>query len=548
MGQARKGKWAPMRDPTQAGPPGRSDRLRALQHLVYSGAVLRLFPMLAACLALLTPGTAPLAQPKPEPAPASSIRLVIDGEPAHLNPLLDPDLWGHRLTHDLVCEPLLRRLDSPQGPRYEGVLAERFRLDRDGRGLDLWLRKGVRFHDGRPLSAYDVQLSLQMVLASEHSAPQTRGLLRDVARVVMTGRDSLHLDLRRGSGQILDALAELSIVPAAHFPDGRLTQKPWNRKPVCTGPYRLVEWKRGSHLTLRQFAGYWGPPPRTEELRILFAPDAARGLQLLRNGQAEGLLRVPLRYLPDLIQPAVERGRWHKLELPASQLVALVWNGRHPLLGQAAVRRALAGLLDRGKLLRDARLGLGSLEVLWPAQGKLSLDEAGVQLDAVQLTRAAPGSLRLWQGRPLALKLLLPQGSAELLDLATRIIETLTPVGIKVEAEPVELSALLGRLRRGAFDLALTGWGWTGSDRLFDPEPLLRLAYPDSHPLWQTLTGKLAEWHHGGDPQPLGEVWQREEPLTLLYRPRQLLVHQPGLRLPPRADFVDLRAAHLTTP
>ncbi|HNI61746.1 MAG TPA: hypothetical protein PKW11_17530, partial [Pseudomonadota bacterium] len=39
-------------------------------------------------------------------APASTIRLVIDGEPAHLNPLLEPDLWGHRIAHDLVCEPL----------------------------------------------------------------------------------------------------------------------------------------------------------------------------------------------------------------------------------------------------------------------------------------------------------------------------------------------------------------------------------------------------------------------------------------------------------
>ena len=105
----------------------------------------------------------------------AALRLVIDGEPAHLNPLLDPDLWGHRIVHDLICEPLLRRVEGASGPTYEGVLAERFRLDRDGRGLDLWLRKGVHFHDGRPLSAYDVQLSLQMVLASEHSAPQPKG-------------------------------------------------------------------------------------------------------------------------------------------------------------------------------------------------------------------------------------------------------------------------------------------------------------------------------------------------------------------------------------
>ena len=478
----------------------------------------------------------------------SVVRLVIDGEPSHLNPLLDPDLWGHRIAHDLICEPLLRRVETAAGPTYEGVLAERFRLDRDGRGLDLWLRKGVRFHDGRALSAYDVQLSLQMVLASEHAAPQTRSLLRDVARVTISGKESIHLDLRRGTTQILDALSELSIVPSSHFPDGRLTQKPWNRKPVCTGPYRLVEWKRGSHLVLRQFAGYWGSAPKTEELRFVIALDSAQGLQRLRNGQAEALLRVPLRYLPDLIAPAVERGRWHKQELLASQLVALVWNGRHPLLGQAVVRRALASLLDRQKLLRDARLGLGSLDVLLPAQSKLAVEQAGALLDGVGFARAAPGSARLWQGRPLTLKLLLPQGAAELSDLATRLVESLAPVGIKVEPETLELGALLGRLRRGGFELALLGWGWTGSDRLFDPEPLLHFAYPDNHPLWSSLGTRLSDWQHSGDPRTLAEVWSREEPLTLLYRPRQLLLHQPGLVAPPKADFLDLRQIHLTTP
>ena len=480
-------------------------------------------------------------------APGSTIRLVIDGEPAHLNPLLEPDLWGHRIAHDLVCEPLIRRVETPSGPSYEGVLAERFRLDRDGRGLDLWLRKGVRFHDGRPLGAYDVQLSLQMVLASEHNAPQTRSLLRDVARIVKNGNESIHIDLRRGSTQILDALSELSIVPSSHFPDGRLVQKPWNRKPVCTGPYRLTEWKRGSHITLQKFAGYWGSPPGADELRFVISSDSAKGLQLLRHGQAEGLLRVPLRYLPDLVQPAIDRGRWQKLDPLANQIVGLLWNGRHPLLGQASVRRALASLLDRQKLLRDARMGQGSLDVLIQPAPRLTAAESAALLDAVA-PRAAPGSVRLWQGRPLLVKLLIPQGSTELVDLATRLGEALTQAGIKLEPDVQDMSSLLAKLRRGSFDAALIGWGFTGSDRLFDPEPLLHLAFPDGHPLWQSLSGKLSDWQHSGDSRALSEVWQREEPLTLLYRPRQLLLLQPSVRAQIKGDFVDLRMLQLAGP
>jgi ABC-type oligopeptide transport system substrate-binding subunit len=256
-----------------------------------------------------------------------------------------------------------------------------------------------------------------------------------------------------------------------------------------SAPDRIAWWNGSAAVTwcCRSMLGTGVHRRRPTSCGLIIAPDSARGLQLLRNGQAEALLRVPLRYLPDLVQPAVDRGRWQKLEPLASQLVSVVWNGRHPLLGQAAVRRALGALLDRQKLLRDARMGLGSLDVLLQPAPKLLPIEAGLLLDAAQVLRAAPGSARLWQGRPLLLKLLVPQGSQELTDLATRIAESLAQAGIKVEPEVVELSALLARLRRGAFDAALLGWGWTGSDRLFDPEPLLHYAYPDSHPLWQSL-------------------------------------------------------------
>ena len=59
----------------------------------------------------------------------SVVRLSIDGEPGHLNPDIDPDRWGFRLSHDLVYEPLVRAL--PDGT-YAPVLADRFSVDPGG--------------------------------------------------------------------------------------------------------------------------------------------------------------------------------------------------------------------------------------------------------------------------------------------------------------------------------------------------------------------------------------------------------------------------------
>jgi peptide/nickel transport system substrate-binding protein len=443
--------------------------------------------------------------------------------------------------------------------RFEGVLAERFRLEPDGQGIDLWVRKGVRFHDGHPLTAYDVRMTLEMVMQSPQSAPRTQALLSDVLRVTMIGKDIVHLDLRRPTGpthSILTALSEIDILPASQFPNGKLAYQPFNRRPVCTGPFRLIEWKRGSHLLLRRSPTYWGAPPATDELRLLIAPDGARGLAHLRQGEAELLLRVAPRYLADQVEPAVQRGRWQKLELDANQLVALVWNGRHPALGSASVRRALATSIDRLRLVREVRSGLGT-----PVSGPLlaadrvadpgasspvagaALSAAGALLDQAGMTRMSPGGPRQFQGRPLSVRALVPAGSTELAEASRRIGEALARAGVKWETEVVDLPTLVARMRRGSFEAALLAWSWSGSDSDLDLEPLLRFALPDQHPGLAELLGAL----HARP--PAGSVlWEREQAVTLLYRTRQLSLLSPAIRplpLPTTADALDLRRIYL---
>lgn len=536
-------------------------------------------PSSAAAAAVPTVPTAGAAGAPP--VGTGPLRLVIDAEPQHLNPTLDPDLWGYRIAHDVICEPLVRprrpgssaaTLGGSQGlEQYEGVLAERIRVDGDGRGIDIWVRRGVRFHDGRPLTAFDVRATLEMVLHAGQSAPRTQALLQDVTRLAVVDKDVVHVDLRRPARAFLAALAEIDILPAAHFPGGKMLYQPFNRRPICTGPFRLAEWKRGSHITLRRAPGYWGPQPASEELQFLIAVDGARALSHLRQGEADGVLRISPRYLGAQVEPATQRGRWIAVERPANQLVALVWNGRHSVAGQAQVRRALSGLLDRERLVREVRAGLGapvalpplspgpqgtrrSGAALTPAQAEALLDEAG-------LLRLAPGGPRSVMGRPLRLRVLVPAGSQELAEAARRLAEPAARVGLKLEAEVLDLADLLGRVRRGAFELALLAWAWTGSERELDLAPLLRIGIPETSPLLTELAPLLVRARDGELDAVSGRleaIWQREEPVTLLYRPRQIFLFTPGVRAlvdpdpaAPRepsflGDFLNLRELFLS--
>lgn len=482
-----------------------------------------------------------------EELPTDRVARLVAVEPTHLNPLFQPDVWAYRIAHDLICEPLVRRTEHDARVEYQPVLAERFRLDREGRTLDVWLRKGVRFHDGRPLHSYDVQLSLQMVLAQAEGT-ETRSLLRNVQKITRTGPDTLRFTLRFGNAQILDALSELSIVPAAYFPDGRLPQKPFHRKPVCTGPFRFVEWKRNQQVVLRRNPVYWGSAPPLDELRFLFAADAAKAFHLFRSGQADALLRVPLRYIPELVEPAVARGRFAKLVPEAKQVVTLVYNGRRPLLSLAAVRQALAGFLDPQTLVREVRHGLGSFEMPLPRPARFTQPQAEKVLDDQKISRAAPGSARLWNGRLVVFKLLFPSHSPELRDLAARCAAAFDKLGIQTVPEAIEPAVFLSRLRQGGFDLALLAWNYTGSDRLFDPGPLLNLAYPAQHPIWNTLASKLLPWQNGVDAEGLRSLWQIEQPITLLYRTQQLVLVRPGVTAENRNGFLDFRTLSLANP
>ena len=66
-----------------------------------------------------------------------------------------------------------------------------------------------------------------------------------------------------------------------------------NERPVGTGPWKLVEWKRKNHMRFERNERYWGAPPQMKRLRFVVIPEAAARIAALRAGQVGLIEAVP---------------------------------------------------------------------------------------------------------------------------------------------------------------------------------------------------------------------------------------------------------------
>src|ERR1700724_1563338 len=322
---------------------------------------------------------------RPAPAPARPLRIALHSDPL----TLDPHLRNEALTYSVM-----RNL-------YEGLTAFDAEM-RIGPALaaswenpnDLtWvfhLRPGVRFHDGRELTADDVVWSIERARTLPASGFGSYVVAVDQVRA--RDRHTVELTTRRPYAILLNKLAFVLIVPAGSPPE--------IRQPVGTGPYRLVSYQPGVRLALRSFDGYWGgasaliQEPGAENFQRLRATPRCRVLEqesltvvfLLLKTQRPPLSDVRVRRAIHLaldrpaLVAAVLRAEGH----PVGQMVGRSVFGYAPDIAPpprdlAAARRLLAQAGYRGGIDLDLefRPGRQATEIRRP------LAEAGIRLRLV---------------------------------------------------------------------------------------------------------------------------------------------------------------------
>jgi len=412
-----------------------------------------------------------------------TLNFLIESMPVNLDPRVGTDansqyldglIFSSLVAHDAemnIVPDLAERWETPDPLTYV-----------------LHLRRGVKFHDGRPLTSADVKYTFATILNGDVKTPK-RGTYRMVASVETPDDATIVFHLREPYASFLWNLTRpgVGIVPQGS------TVAENSQHPNGTGPFRFVSATADEDVVLERNSNYFGwsktagdahpvmPGAKTDMVRIsLPERDHANGGSDAATGLVE---KVRFRVVPDAIVRALElrKGTADLLmngltadmsvtlakeglvaeEQPGTMLGYIAFNFDDPILAHREVRQALAYATDRTTLIRYLMHGQArpASSLLPPNHWANEPDVKQYGFDPAQAERLldAAGFPRGVDGVRFHLEL---KSSTE--ESARLLCEALADewkrVGIQIDLRPLEFATFYADIVRGSFQLYTHRW------------------------------------------------------------------------------------------
>jgi len=421
-------------------------------------------------------GKLPLEVNQGTPVSGGTLTVRLYSEPLGLNRLHDEQKEGLmvRYTVGPIYETLFE-LDREDHPRYRmrPLLAESYEESANRLTQTIQLRKGVKFHNGEPMTSRDVKAVMDALMNPKNPTRSFSSSFTDLAgyeapndhTFVIKWKKPYYLGFRTFA-------TALPIMPASAL-RGEFDSLEINRVPTGTGPFKFIGWEPGKGISLVRNDDYWGKKPYLDRLDFRFVKDDSVATQMFEHGDFDLMVAI---------QPSV----WRALEKPEAKNAWAVknynriyfvdynyswigWNEERPFFSDWRVRVALGMLIPYDEVFQEIDLRL-EIPTSCPFYSESPYCDPDVQRlaynpEAAKKLLAEAGwvdtngdGVRDKGGIPFKFTLVTRVYSVRLNKIAELLRDEFRKVGIQMEIERADNVTLKERRLKHQFDALAMNW------------------------------------------------------------------------------------------
>ncbi len=426
---------------------------------------------------------------------SSTLHLAISASPSRLNPLLATDSASGEISNWLFNG--LFKYDK--NGKIVCDLAKRYRFI-DNRHLQIWLKEGVKWHDGKPFSAEDVIFTYKLATSPKIFTPYADEF-RYVEDVKKIDDHTIIVTYKKPYFKALQTWM-LGIVPKHILQNDKdVMTSNFNRHPIGTGPYKLKKFDVSGDIILEANDDYFEHRPFIDRLHYHFLPDPSTQFLMLKSYKLDVGGLSPLQYERQIGADFTKH--YSIFEMPSHGYTYLGFNLTLKKFQDPRIRQAIDMAIDKQELVdilffSHARVCTGPFmpgsfafnpnvkpTPYNPQKAKKLLQEVGYTEDhplEFEIATNSNNSIRMY---------------------AAQIIQyQLAKIGVKVKIKAMEWQAFLNTVvmpRR--FETVLLGWG-------------LGLT-PDAYSIWHSDARKKSGFNFIGYANPQVDRLIKEAEVTI---------------------------------
>lgn len=428
---------------------------RLMKQRVFTASTTAILICIIVILAGLTGGCR-----RPGP-PRDTIVISLSADPLYLNPVLASEMISIQVNGFIFNSLLKFNADL----ELTGDLAESWTTSEDGKVWTFSLRHDVRWHDGVPFTARDVQFTFEK-LFDPATSTYNRGLFQidgTNPQIRVIDEHCIQFILPKPFAPFITNLAQMGIIPAHLLKDGDINRCDFNWHPIGTGPFKFKKWDASEKIYLVANPDYFNGPPRLGGILFLIIPSAESRRIALMTGtiDASNLSTEDIRVLKK--KDNINLYSWSQFSY-----YYLGFDLTRKLFQDRNVRQAINYAIDKKNIVNavlqgTARAATGPIPLAsWAYTDKVEMynynpDRARQLLRSSGWTAGKDGILRKGP-ETLEFTIMYSSGSPQCEKASVFIQANLKDVGIRANLKSTEFSALINSCNPGDFQSVMLDW------------------------------------------------------------------------------------------